>query len=147
MCIRDRPYRRRYVVFQQKEETPFSAQLNNSLSGTAGSGVRVTEIAEDPSEFKLDYNPTHPDADEFGYVRMPNVELAREMVDMMSATRSYEANITVMNSTKSMATVSYTHLDVYKRQRVRCIASCCITSRETGLKCPITRRNSAYRCM
>ena len=97
------PYRRRYVVFQQKEETPFSAQLNNSLSGTAGSGVRVTEIAEDPSEFKLDYNPTHPDADEFGYVRMPNVELAREMVDMMSATRSYEANITVMNSTKSMA--------------------------------------------
>ena len=97
------PYRRRYVVFQQKEETPFSAQLNNSLSGTAGSGVRFTEIAEDPSEFKLDYNPTHPDADEFGYVRMPNVELAREMVDMMSATRSYEANITVMNSTKSMA--------------------------------------------
>ncbi len=97
------PYRRRYVVFQQKEETPFSAQLNNSLSGTAGSGVRVTEIADDPSEFKLDYNPTHPDADEFGYVRMPNVELAREMVDMMSATRSYEANITVMNSTKSMA--------------------------------------------
>ena len=97
------PYRRRYVVFQQKEETPFSAQLNNSLSGTAGSGARVTEIADDPSEFKLDYNPTHPDADEFGYVRMPNVELAREMVDMMSATRSYEANITVMNSTKSMA--------------------------------------------
>lgn len=97
------PYRRRYVVFQQKEETPFSAQLNNSLSGTAGSGVRVTEIADDPSDFKLDYNPTHPDADEFGYVRMPNVELAREMVDMMSATRSYEANITVMNSTKSMA--------------------------------------------
>ena len=97
------PYRRRYVVFQQKEETPFSAQLNNSLSGVAGSGVRVTQIAEDPSEFKLDYNPTHPDADEFGYVRMPNVELAREMVDMMSATRSYEANITVMNSTKSMA--------------------------------------------
>ena len=97
------PYRRRYVIFQQKDAASFSAALNNSLSGSAGSGVRVTEIGEDPSEFKLDYNPTHPDADEFGYVRMPNVELAREMSDMMSATRSYEANITVLNSTKSMA--------------------------------------------
>lgn len=97
------PYRRRYVIFQQKDGASFSDALNRSLSGGAGSGVRVTEIAEDPSEFKLDYNPTHPDADEFGYVRMPNVELAREMADMMSATRSYEANITVLNSTKSMA--------------------------------------------
>ena len=65
--------------------------------------MRVTDIIEDPSEFKLDYNPSHPDADEFGYVRLPNVDLAREMVDMMSATRSYEANITVLNSTKTMA--------------------------------------------
>lgn len=97
------PYRRRYVIFQQKEGARFSDALNQSLSGSAGSGVRVTEIAEDPSDFKLDYNPAHPDADEFGYVRMPNVELAREMSDMMSATRSYEANITVLNSTKGMA--------------------------------------------
>lgn len=97
------PYRRRYVIFQQKDGASFSDTLNRSLAGSAGSGVRVTDIAEDPSEFKLDYNPTHPDADEFGYVRMPNVELAREMADMMSATRSYEANITVLNSTKSMA--------------------------------------------
>ncbi len=99
------PYRRRYVIFQEREGTSFSQQLNNSIAGSAagGSGVRVTDIAEDPSPFKLDYNPTHPDADEFGYVRMPNVDLAREMVDMMSATRSYEANITVLNSTKSMA--------------------------------------------
>jgi flagellar basal-body rod protein FlgC len=97
------PYRRRYVIFQEKENTPFSEYLNQSLSGSAGSGVRVTEILEDQSAFKLDYNPTHPDADEFGYVRMPNVDLAREMVDMMSATRSYEANVTVLNSTKSMA--------------------------------------------
>lgn len=97
------PYRRRYVIFQQKDGASFSQQLNNSLAGSAGSGVRVTEIADDQSAFKLDYNPTHPDADEFGYVRMPNVELAREMVDMMSATRSYEANITVLNGTKTMA--------------------------------------------
>lgn len=97
------PYRRRYVIFQQREGASFSDQLNNSLAGSAGRGVRVTEILDDPSAFKLDYNPTHPDADEFGYVRMPNVDLAREMVDMMSATRSYEANITVLNGTKSMA--------------------------------------------
>ncbi len=97
------PYRRRYVIFQQREGASFSDQLNNSLAGSAGKGVRVTEILDDPSAFKLDYNPTHPDADEFGYVRMPNVDLAREMVDMMSATRSYEANITVLNGTKSMA--------------------------------------------
>lgn len=97
------PYRRRVTIFQADEPTTFSRTLNDSLSGQAGGGVRVTDIVEDPSEFKLDYNPSHPDADEFGYVRLPNVELAREMVDMMSATRSYEANITVLNSTKTMA--------------------------------------------
>lgn len=97
------PYRRRVPVFQAVDGGTFSSALNSSLSGTAGKGVRVTDIVEDQSEFKLDYNPSHPDADEFGYVRLPNVELAREMVDMMSATRSYEANITVLNSTRTMA--------------------------------------------
>jgi flagellar basal-body rod protein FlgC len=101
--VNGEPYRRRYVIFQQRENTAFSQQLNDRIAGTAGSGVRVTEILEDESAFKLDYNPSHPDADEYGYVRMPNVELAKEMVDMMSATRSYEANITVFNSTKQMA--------------------------------------------
>lgn len=97
------PYRRRVPIFQAMDNGTFSTALNRSFSGTAGKGVRVTDIVEDQSEFKLDYNPSHPDADEFGYVRLPNVELAREMVDMMSATRSYEANITVLNSTKTMA--------------------------------------------
>ncbi|MGI6152261.1 MAG: flagellar basal body rod protein FlgC [Christensenellaceae bacterium] len=97
------PYRRRYVIFQAKEHMSFTDSLNHSIAGTAGTGVRVTEILEDQSPFTLDYNPSHPDADEFGYVQMPNVELSREMVDMMSSTRSYEANITVLNSVKSMA--------------------------------------------
>lgn len=97
------PYKRRYVIFQQREGASFSDHLNHSISGSAGAGVRVTDIKEDDAPFRLEYNPSHPDADEFGYVRMPNVELAREMVDMMSATRSYEANTTVLNSTKSMA--------------------------------------------
>jgi flagellar basal-body rod protein FlgC len=97
------PYRRRYVLFQQQDAKPFSEFLNNSISGTAGTGVKVSEIAEDQSAFKLKYDPTHPDADEYGYVQMPNVDLVTEMVDMMSATRSYEANITAVNATKSMA--------------------------------------------
>lgn len=97
------PYRRRYVIFQEKTGQNFSTYYNNSIAGVAGTGVQVSEILEDPSPFTLEYNPSHPDADEYGYVSMPNVELAREMVDMMSATRSYEANITVVNSVKNMA--------------------------------------------
>lgn len=96
-------YRRRFVIFQERERPVFYQALNNSIAGTIGDGVRVTEILEDPSEFKIEYNPTHPDADEYGYVRLPNVDLATEMVDMMESTRSYEANITVYNSTKNMA--------------------------------------------
>lgn len=96
-------YRRRYVVFEERGESTFNDMLNDSVSGTAGNGVRVTGIYEDPSDFKISYDPSHPDADEFGYVRMPNVDLAHEMVDMMSATRSYEANITVLNATKNIA--------------------------------------------
>lgn len=96
-------YRRRYVIFQERERPTFTQALNNSISGTIGDGVRVTEILEDPSEFKIEYNPSHPDADEYGYVRLPNVDLATEMVNMMESTRSYQANITVYNSTKNMA--------------------------------------------
>lgn len=98
------PYRRKYVVFEERQENrSFSDILNEKLGAAGGAGVRVVEIREDESPFKLDYNPEHPDADEQGYVRKPNVELVKEMVDMMSATRSYEANITVVNGTKSMA--------------------------------------------
>ena len=105
------PYRRRYVIFQERAGDTFSDYYNNSISGTLGKGVRVVNVEEDTSSFKLDYNPSHPDADEYGYVRMPNVDLVTEMVDMMSATRSYEANVTVLNATKSMA---MTALDIGK---------------------------------
>ena len=66
-------------------------------------GVEVTDIVEDPSEFKLIYNPEHPDADENGYVSMPNVDSLKETVDMMEAYRAYQANITALNTTKQMA--------------------------------------------
>ena len=99
------PYRRKYVVFQERVDhshgTPFASLFNRAR--TAPGGVRVLEIGTDMSEFKYDYNPSHPDADENGYVRMPNVEVVQEMVDMMSAYRAYEANITALNTFKDMA--------------------------------------------
>ncbi|MFG6115124.1 flagellar basal body rod protein FlgC [Halobacillus sp. MO56] len=98
------PYRRKQVVFEPREKDfgTFLKQAKAS-SATSGQGVRVSEIREDNSEpFKLEYNPNHPDANEDGYVQLPNVDPLREMVDLMSATRSYEANITSVNASKSM---------------------------------------------
>ena len=96
------PYRRKYVVYQEKtKDTDFASFFNSARS--TGAGVRVLEIGTDMSEFKYDYNPSHPDADEYGYVRYPNVEVVQEMVDMMSAYRAYEANITALNAFKDMA--------------------------------------------
>jgi len=114
------PYRRKMVVYQEITDNDntgaFSTVLKQTAGGTVyssllnrvggngvGGGVRVVEIAEDQSEFTLDYNPTHPDADENGYVRMPNVEIVQEMTDMMAAYRAYEANITALNTFKDMA--------------------------------------------
>ena len=100
------PYRRKYVVFKERtNDRNFSAFFNRARS-TPG-GVRVIHIGRDMSEFKLDYNPSHPDADEEGYVRLPNVEVVQEMVDMMSAVRAYEANITALNALKDMAVKTF----------------------------------------
>jgi flagellar basal-body rod protein FlgC len=97
------PYRRRAVVLTQKQATSFSSYYEDAKASTAGRGVYVSEIVEDQSDFVLEYNPTHPDADADGYVSYPNVDEVEEMVDMMSATRSFEANVTALNATKSMA--------------------------------------------
>lgn len=97
------PYRRKTVSFQPKGEQ-FSSMFNAAIGKSApGEGVRVSKITDDrETPFKLVFDPTHPDANEQGYVEMPNVDPLREMVDLMSATRSYEANITVLNANKSM---------------------------------------------
>lgn len=97
------PYRRKTVVLQPKEGN-FSSFLNTAMNRTdsPGSGVKVTRIREEQSPFKLVYEPGHPDADADGYVRYPNVDPLREMVDLISTTRSYEANVTVLNSSKAM---------------------------------------------
>jgi len=103
------PYRRKFVVFQERhnDRTNFASIFNRARlpmgRGTSPGGVRVLNIGYDMSEFKYDYNPTHPDADEDGYVRLPNVEVVQEMTDMMAAYRSYEANITALNAFKDMA--------------------------------------------
>ncbi|MBB6019340.1 flagellar basal-body rod protein FlgC [Paenibacillus sp. JGP012] len=96
------PYKRKMVVLEPNK-TSFSTMLQNQMrGGGTGDGVRVTEIREDQSPLKPVYDPTHPDANAEGYVYMPNVDIAKEMVDMISASRSYEANVTALNSTKAM---------------------------------------------
>ncbi|CAG9619715.1 flagellar basal body rod protein FlgC [Sutcliffiella rhizosphaerae] len=97
------PYRRKMV-----ETTPRANSFQSYLqkaSGTSngiGDGVKVTRITEDETPFRLAFDPEHPDADEEGYVRLPNVDPLKEMVDLMSATRSYEANVTVFNASKGL---------------------------------------------
>lgn len=90
------PYRRKVVTFREvlnKEVNSNDEQL---------SGVRVSTIEEDDSPFRLVYDPSHPDANEDGYVKYPNVNVLREMVDLISAQRAYEANVAVVNSAKTM---------------------------------------------
>lgn len=96
------PYRRKSVVLEPKENG-FSSFLNVAMNkGEVGNGVKVSRIVEDDTPFKAIYDPEHPDANEFGYVQMPNVDPLREMTDLISATRSYEANVTVLNASKGM---------------------------------------------
>lgn len=102
------PYRRKMVVFQaQGGRNSFRMAMasamgvsNRDANGTGG--VRVVEIAEDPSEFPLSYDPTHPDADENGYLRLPNITLVKEITDAMAATQAYSANVTAFNTLKSV---------------------------------------------
>lgn len=100
------PYRRKMVVLQEVPSTTFRTKFNGLLNRSASAakgGVKVTEIVEDQRDLNPVYDPDHPDADENGYVMMPNVDPVKETIDGMSATRSYEANITAFNAMKLMA--------------------------------------------
>lgn len=89
------PYRRKALVFEEA--------LNKTTKGREEfSGVKISSIVDDPSPFRLVYDPNHPDANEEGYVEYPNVNVLREMIDMISAQRAYEMNAAVVNSAKSM---------------------------------------------
>lgn len=99
------PYRRQMVVFQEQTGNGTFEQMLNEAKGksNSGNGVEVVKIVEDQSDFKRVYNPGHPDADDEGYLLMPNVEVVSEMVNLISASRGYEANVTALNASKSMA--------------------------------------------
>lgn len=101
------PYRRQVPLFKEIEGETFSSMLSKESGkldgkGTNG-GVKVSAVVEDKSPFKSVYNPGHPDADEEGFLMMPNIDSVTEMVDMISASRAYEANMTAINTSKSMA--------------------------------------------
>lgn len=100
------PYRRQQVVFYPRGNYPsfiipfFQTMISPEQMGE---GVRVLSIREDTAPLRLVYDPSHPDANPSGYVEYPNVNPVTEMVDMISATRAYEANVQVIQSAKSMA--------------------------------------------
>lgn len=118
------PYKRQFVILRENKREPeqrfvFGSEKMQGFTthdnhipipapgmpidkDHVGSGVEVASIEQDQTPAKLVYDPTHPDANAQGYVAMPNVNVVQEMTDMITATRSYEASVTAMNSTKSM---------------------------------------------
>ena len=97
------PYRRKVVMLQEDAQNSFGATLDGAMN-RGGGGVKVARIAQDATPNRLVYDPGHPDADPRGYVSMPNVQPVTEMVDLISASRAYEANVTVMQTAKQMFT-------------------------------------------
>ena len=104
-------YRRKMVVFEAVSgRDSFRDAMARAMSGAASNdgvnpaagGVRVTEIVEDESPMKIVYDPTHPDADEDGYLELPNVDMVKEMADAMAASRAYASNVTAFNTLKSV---------------------------------------------
>lgn len=95
------PYRRQLVVFE--EQKSFKNILGEKTRKENYEGVTVAKVIKDDSDLTPVYDPTHPDADENGYVMMPNVDKTKEMLDLMAASRSYEANVTAINAVKAMA--------------------------------------------
>ena len=100
------PYRRKVVVFEEKGgRTSFDSVLGRVKDNYAGKGVRVSKVTEDQwTEMKKVYDPSHPDADENGYVMYPKVDIVTEMTNLIDASRAYEANATAFSASKSIAT-------------------------------------------
>ncbi len=96
------PYKRRDVIFESaSQQSPFQSILRNEM-GEASNGVRVSEVIEDARAPDKRYLPGHPDADSEGYVSFPHMNPAEEMVDLISATRGYQANVSAMSAVKDM---------------------------------------------
>lgn len=97
------PYQRQVPVFAPLLDEKMGGSKSPLQRGTTGKGVRVVGVISDPSPPRLVFDPQHPDANAEGYVEMPNIHVVKEMVDLITATRAYEANIAALNSAKSMA--------------------------------------------
>lgn len=100
------PYRRKVVTFEQRGERVgnFSTFLGRASNAYRGQGVRVGKVIEDDwTQMNMVYDPSHPDADENGYVTGPNVNIVTEMTNLIDASRAYEANATAFNASKSIA--------------------------------------------
>ena len=109
------PYRRKDVFFRPTQVQELGGGNFSKAGATFGKaldrelrGVEISRVVEDQKDPRLVYNPTHPDADDRGYVAMPNINLITEIVTMMNSQRSYEANVTAINATKAMINKSLT---------------------------------------
>lgn len=103
------PYRRKTVVFEaENRRSRFQEAMARAQYGMTGrtartqGGVRVVAVGEDPSDFKLKYDPDDPDANEDGYVELPNVDLVKEVADAMAASQAYSADVTAFNLLKNV---------------------------------------------
>ncbi|MGM0379524.1 MAG: flagellar basal body rod protein FlgC [Bacillota bacterium] len=96
------PYRRKIPIYRELEKNKFQKALADAKGKNSSDGVEIVGIEEDQSDFKRKYDPSHPDSNKDGYVLLPNVDTVTEMVNMVSASKAYEANVTALNSTKSM---------------------------------------------
>jgi flagellar basal-body rod protein FlgC len=101
-------FKRQLVVFAQKQEEDPNASLDpldtssDSDPGKSRDGVQAVAIINDPGPDRMVYDPTHPDADANGYVHMPNIDVVKEMVDMIAASRAYQANVTAIQESRNM---------------------------------------------
>ena len=96
------PYRRKQVVYEERA-VDFDEALKNEEARVTGGGVRVTKVVDSKADFNLVYDPTNPDANDDGYVLMPNVDATEERVDLMAASNAYQANLTALSVVKSLA--------------------------------------------
>jgi flagellar basal-body rod protein FlgC len=98
------PYRRRMLIFSERDQASFDNILMSKTGAAVGNGVKVSQIIEDTkTPMNKVYDPSNPDADEDGYISYPNVNTVTEMTNLIDASRSYEANVTAFNASKNMA--------------------------------------------
>ncbi|MBQ9390930.1 MAG: flagellar basal body rod protein FlgC [Lachnospiraceae bacterium] len=98
------PYHRKIVTFQEKNTSPTFSDAMKRATEFRGDGVKVVRVSEDTTtDYIMEYDPSHPDADENGYVSYPNVNTVTEMTNLIDSSRAYEANVTAFDAVKNMA--------------------------------------------